>query len=434
MNSNRIIMVKPLLLLFLLLSSLNVKAVLKIEITQGVEGAIPIAIEDFSAPAEEKPAVNIAKIIRNNLLRSGLFSPYDEKKMAALSLPKDELHFAQWKAEGMDYLVIGKVIAEGPGSYTVNFQLFDVLKASQLIGYRFAVDVEQMRAIAHKISDLVYEKITGIKGAFSTRIAYVSAVDGKKGKKHYYLKIADSDGYNAKVILSSRQPIMSPNWSADGKYICYVSFEKRRSTVYLQEIKTGERKKIVSMDGINGAPALSPDGKQIAVTLSYQGNAEIYIIDLATGKRKRFTHNSGIDTEAAWMPDGSAIVFTSDRSGSPQIYRKSIKGGRAKRLTYEGRYNSNAAVSADGKSIAMVQGDEGRFRIALMDLASHNMRLISDGMLDESPSFAPNDSMILYASEKNFKGVFGAVSFDGRMKQVFSLSEGSIREPVWSPF
>ncbi len=418
----------------MLLCTFNARAVLKIEITQGVEGAIPIAIESFSVSAEGKPAVDIAEIIRNNLLRSGLFSPYDEKKMASLNLPKEELHFEQWKAEGMDYLVIGKVIAEGPGSYTVNFQLFDVLKASQLIGYRFSVDIEQLRVIAHKISDLVYEKITGIRGAFSTRIAYVSAVEGKKGKKHYYLKIADSDGYNAKVILSSRQPIMSPNWSPDGKYICYVSFEKRHSTVYLQEIKTGERKKIISLDGINGAPAISPDGKQIAVTLSYQGNAEIYIIDLANGKRKRFTHNSGIDTEAAWMPDGSAIVFTSDRSGSPQIYRKSLKGGRAKRLTYEGRYNTNAAVSADGKTIAMVQGDQGRYRIALMDLASHNMRLVSDGMLDESPSFAPNDSMILYASEKNFKGVFGAVSFDGRMKQVFSLSEGSIREPVWSPF
>ena len=418
--------------LFLLLIPFNTNAVLNIEITQGIDGAIPIGIQTFSHQGMARSPLSFSNLINTNLVRSGLFVAANQSKIDTLSTT--EIDFNAIKAQGLDYFVIGKTKEVGPGSYVVSFQLFDVLKKSQLIGIQYPVDVEDMRLLGHKISDHIYEKIIGDEGAFSSQIVYVSTKRLKANKQLYLLNIADSDGFNPKIILSSPEPIMSPSWSPDATKIAYVSFEKRRSTIYVQVIKTGKRKKIVSFDGINGAPSFSPDGQSLAVTLSIDGNAEIYTINLKTNKRQRITKNSSIDTEPTWMPDGKTLVFTSDRSGSPQIYKKSILGGRARRLTFEGSYNASPAISADGKTIALVQGNGGLYQVALLDIETRALRIVSDGSLDESPSFAPNDSMILFGSEKRNSGVFGAVSFDGRMKQIFSGGNEGIREPVWSPF
>ncbi len=430
-HKNRLFFIKTLTLM-LLFFSYNSYAVLKIEITEGIDGTIPIGIKAFTLQTNTAPPVNLKTLIENNLTRSGLF--ITSSKIILDAIPSVDFEFKEVKNLGLDYFVIGNIKKTLANNYIVSFQLFDVFKNLQLIGVQYTISKNDFRALGHKISDLIYEKIIGKKGAFSSQILYVSTKISKNNTREYLLNIADSDGFNPKVILNSPEPIMSPTWSASGKHIAYVSFENRKATVYIQNVKKGTRNKITSLDGINGAPSFSPDGKKLAVTLSFQGNAEVYIIDIETKQKTRFTKNSGIDTEPSWMPDSQAIVFTSDRSGSAQLYIKNIQGGRAKRLTFEGRYNASASISADGQYIALVHLNNKKYQIAILALKTQSLRIISDGVLDESPSFAPNDSMIMYGSEKKNVGVFGAVSFDGRMKQIFSIKNETIREPVWSPF
>jgi len=422
------------LFLAFLLSSGAARAALTIEITQGVEGAMPIAVVPFgwsgTAPAVPE---NIAAIISADLSRSGRFIPLPDRDLVSHPTEAGQVQFLDWRVLNVDNLVIGQVREARPGQYTVQFQLFDVFRGKQLIGYNFNSNREDLRRIAHHISDLIYEKLTGERGAFNTRVAYVTTT-GSGAEKTHTLLVADSDGYNPQTILRSGQPLMSPAWSVDGGQIAYVTFEKKTSEVYIQDVATGTRRKVTSFKGINGAPAWSPDGKRLALTLSRDGNPEIYVLELKGGALERLTRNAAIDTEPAWSPDGAHIVFTSDRGGSPQLYRMAAGGGSAERLTFDGKYNAGADYSPDGRKLAMVHAEGGDYRIAVLDLESGLLRVLTEGQLDESPSFAPNGSMIIYATGAGNREVLAAVSVDGRFRQRLSLTAGNVREPVWSPF
>ncbi len=407
------------------------QAALTIEITQGVEGAIPIAVVPF-ASGGQPPLQNVAQIIAADLARSGRFAPTAEQDLIARPSEVGQVRFKDWRTLGVDNLVIGKVEPLGAGQYRVEFRVFDVFRGRQLTGYSLPASADNLRHVAHRVADIIYEKLTGEPGAFATRIAYVIS-ESSKEKKQYELQLADSDGYNPRSLLSSPQPLMSPSWSPDGRKLAYVSFEKGRASIFVQDIGTGQRNELASFTGINGAPSWSPDGRSLALTLSRDGNPEIYSLRLSDKKLTRLTNSAGIDTEPVWAPDGSSIVFTSDRGGSPQLYRMAASGGRAKRLTFEGNYNASADFSPDGRSLALVHGEGGRYRIATLELDSGLLRVVSDGRLDESPSFAPNGSMIIYATETGRRGVLAAVSSDGRFRQQLSLRKGNVREPVWSP-
>ena len=406
---------------------------LTIEITQGTEGAIPIAVVPFgwSGMAGGAPE-NISAIISADLNRSGRFEVLPDSDLVAHPTEGSQVQFQNWRMVNVDNLVIGR-ISEAGQQYSVQFQLFDVFRGNQVAGYSFNVGRQELRRVAHHISDLIYEKLTGERGAFNTQIAYVTT-SGNPDNKTYTLLVADSDGYNPQTILTSKEPLMSPSWSPDASQLAYVSFENKTAQIYVQELRTGTRRKLASFKGINGAPAWSPDGRTLAVTLSRDGNPEIYTMDLKSNTLKRITNSAGIDTEPVWTPDGGSIIFTSDRGGSAQLYRVPASGGQARRITFEGNYNAGADISPDGRKIAMVHGAGGGYRIAVLDLGSGNLRVLTDGRLDESPSFSPNGSMIIYATGSGNREVLAAVSVDGSFRQRLSLQAGNVREPVWSPF
>jgi TolB protein len=406
---------------------------LTIEITQGTEGAIPIAVVPFGwSGAPGSAPENISAIISADLNRSGRFEALPDSDLVAHPTEGSQVQFQNWRMVNVDNLVIGK-ISESGQQYSVQFQLFDVFRGNQLAGYSFNVGRQELRRVAHHISDLIYEKLTGERGAFNTQIAYVTT-SGSTANKTYTLLVADSDGYNPQTILTSKEPLMSPSWSPDASQLAYVSFENKTAQIYVQELRTGTRRKLASFKGINGAPSWSPDGRSLAVTLSRDGNPEIYTMDLKSNTLKRITNSAGIDTEPVWTPDGGSIIFTSDRGGSAQLYRVPASGGQARRITFEGNYNAGADISPDGRKIAMVHGTGGGYRIAVQDLASGNLRVLTDGRLDESPSFSPNGSMIIYATTAGNREVLAAVSVDGSFRQRLSLQAGNVREPVWSPF
>jgi TolB protein len=412
------------------------QAVLRIEITEGAEGALPIAIVPFGLVGTSTAVrEDVAGIVSADLARSGKFSPLASERMTRLPHYSNEIDFSAWRALGMENLVIGRINERSLGQYELQFQLFDVVRKQQLLGYSLPATPRTLRSAAHEISDLIYEKITGVPGAFNTRIVFVSALGEPGPDRRYLLQVADTDGFNQRTVLESSEPLMSPSWSPDGGSIAYVSFENRRPQIYVQELTSAKRRKVASFDGINGAPAWSPDGDRLALTLSKDGNPEIYILDLASKGLTRITDNRAIDTEPVWSANGKQLIFTSDRSGAPQLYEVDAGGGRAKRLTFEGSYNARATLSPDGSLLAMVHGDgSGRYRIAVMDRSTGALRVLTDGRLDESPSFAPNGSMILYASTEGNRGLLYAVSVDGRTKQRLTLTEGDVREPAWSPF
>mgnify|MGYP001813750867 FL=1 len=421
------------LVFVLLLQSGLAHAGLTIEITQGVEGAVPIAIVPFGWSGAGAAPENLAAIISSDLSRSGRFDPLPDRDLVAHPTDAAMVKFQNWRMLSVDNLVIGQVSQTSTGQYSVRFELFDVYRGKQIIGYSFPAGSQDLRRVAHHISDLIYEKLTGEKGAFNTQIAYVTTTGSGKGKT-YTLLVADSDGYSPQTILRSTQPLMSPAWSADGRQIAYVTFENKAAEIYLQDVASGSRRKVASFPGVNGAPSWSPDGRRLALTLSQDGNPEIYIMEVASRALKRLTTNPAIDTEPAWAPDGKSLVFTSDRGGSPQLYRIASWGGQPQRLTFEGKYNAGADISPDGSKIAMVHGNNGSYRIAVLDLKSGVTRVLTDGRLDESPSFAPNGSMIIYATDAGNRGVMAAVSVDGRFRQRLSIQAGDVREPVWSPF
>ncbi|MDH5386956.1 MAG: Tol-Pal system beta propeller repeat protein TolB [Gammaproteobacteria bacterium] len=409
-------------------------AVLNIEITEGVEGSLPIAVVPFQWPGGVKFGdADVSAIVTSDLARSGKFSPLASKDMIAYPQKPEDVHFPSWRMTGVDHLIIGGIKQESEDQYQVYFRLFDVLKGEQLLGYSFAATKKSLRSVAHKISDHIIKSLTGLSGAFDARVAYVSSKQKPGMAVKYLLQTADTDGFNSQNLLTSNEPIMSPVWSPDGMQLAYVSFEHGVAEIFVHDIHTAKRRLISKFKGINGAPAWSPDGTRLAVTLSKDGNPDIYILDLLNKRLTRITRHWSIDTEAVWMPDGESLIFTSSRSGKPQLYRISVEAGaKPRRLTFEGGYNANASVSRDGKTISFVQGDNNVFRVAVLYLETNLVQLVTDGPLDESPEFSPNGSMILYASQYQGRPVLAAVSTDGRHKQRLVLSDGEVREPAWS--
>jgi TolB protein len=328
-------------------------------------------------------------------------------------------------------MVIGQVVGNG-GNYNIEFHLFNVHNGQLLMGYRFTAGANELRRAGHHISDLIYEKLTGRKGSFNTRIAYVTSSPRANGKQ-YMLQVADADGFNPRTIAESPEPIMAPAWSPDGSKIAYVSFHTKRSEIFIQTLATGQRESVSSYHGINGAPAFSPDGGRLAITLSKDGSPDVYVLNLANRGLTRLTNGMSIDTEPSWSPDGNNIVFTSDQGGKPQLYVVSSSGGKANRITFHGDYNARGRFSADGRSLAMVTGNGGDYRIAVMDMASKTVNVLTSGRLDESPSFSPNGTMVLYAANRGGKSTLSMASTDGAMQQKLAFESGEVREPAWAP-
>lgn len=428
-------MLRGMLVLGLLAVTQPAAAVLQIEITEGAVGARPIAVVPFGVDEQINSPLDFAQVIAADLELSGQFTPMDRGDMVSRPVAGDDIRFGNWRTLDVDHVVVGGVRPAAGGGYVVRFQLYDVIRERQIAGYRFEASARALRGLAHEISDLVYEEITGERGAFATRITYVTA-EGSSDARTYTLNVADYDGHNARPILQSPAPIMSPAWSPDGERLAYVSFEGGRPSVFVQDVASGERRKVSERVGINGAPTWSPDGERLALALSYEGNPEIYVLELDSGNLRRLTSSFGIDTSPVWTPDGESLLFTSDRAGGPQIYRVAANGqGRAERLTFEGKYNTDPDVSPEGDRITFVHRDaDNRYRIAILDPESERMEVLSDGRLDESPTFAPNGRMILYATEHQGRGVLGAVSSDGRVAVRLSQSESNIREPAWGPY
>jgi len=423
--------------LFLLLGTRIALAeeILTIRITRSIEAAEPIAVVPFGWLGTGQPPERLAQIVADDLARTGRYVPVPYADLPSRPAHASEVQFSDWRILGAANLVIGRVAEPQPGSYQITFRLFDVFRARQVAGFEFpAVTRDELRRVAHRISDIIYEALTGERGAFDTRIAYITERRDENDDRHYSLRIADSDGHNPFTILDSTQPVLSPAWSPDGQRLAYVSYETREPRIFIQNLSTEERSTVSSFPGLNGAPAWSPDGERLALTLSKDGNPEIYILDLASSRLRRVTLNSSIDTEAAWSPDGSTLAFTSDRSGRAQVYTVDVAGGKPVRLTFEGRYNARPRYSPDGSKLAFVHQKDHEFRIAVLDFGSGEIRVLTETELDESPSFAPNGSMILYSTIHNDISTLAAVSTDGRMRQQLGVQQGAVREPAWSPY
>lgn len=418
---------------WLLLFPWQAKAVLTIEISDGFENAIPIAVVPFGLSGASGVPEDIAQIIASDLRRSGRFNPTDRNALPANPTEPSQIRYPQWRPLGVDNIVMGKISRQPDGNYQIDMRFMDVLRQQQVIGRRWNnVAKHNLRKVAHIISDLIYEELTGIRGAFNTRIAYVTVQ--RKGKQRFYtLEVADSDGLNPQSILKSHEPIMSPSWSPDGSKIAYVSFENGRSEIFVQSLDGSFREKVAGFKGINSAPAWSPDGKKLAMTLSKGGNADIYIKDLVSGSLKQITRNPAIETEAVWAPDGQSLFYSSDRRGQPQVYQVDLNSLQEKRMTYKGRYNSNPEISPDGRFMASVRGGGG-FHIALTDLQDQTTEVVTNTFLDESPSFAPNGEMLLYAMNKRGRGQLAVVSVEGQTSQTLQVKNAEVREPAWGPY
>jgi TolB protein len=409
---------------------------LDIGVVSGNEAALPIAVVPMPYEgAGPAPETDIAGVIRADLNRSGQFRSIPESALVERPTRGSEIRFPTWALLKQDFVVVGRVVDTGDGGYRVEYELYDVAKQQRLLGLALSGRGKGLRDVAHQVADQIYEKILGVRGAFWTRIAYVIQT-GVGPAARYALMVADSDGFNPQPVTRSGEPLLSPAWSPDGKRIAYVSFERGNSTIYVQEISTGAREVMASFRGINGAPAFSPDGRRLAMTLSKGGNPEIYVMDLASKSLTQVTHHFGIDTEAVWTADGN-LIFTSDRAGKPQLYQVSAGGGEPTRISFAGDSNAKASVSFDGKKVAAAQGNGNNYRIAVLDRSyggSARWQTLSPGTLDESPTFAPNASMLMYAAKEGRRGVLWAVSADGRVRQRLVLADGDVREPAWSPY
>ena len=406
------------------------QAQLSIEITGAGAQRIPIAIAPLAGEAAlaDASGATVSSIVRADLERSGLFRGLEVPRLVPQPTEATPVNYAEWRSRLADALVLGSVAARPDGRFEVRFRLYDVLKQAALGGVAYTLSRDQVRATSHRVADYIYEKLTGEKGVFSTRIAYVV----KRGER-YELQVADADGANEQAMLVSNEPIISPAWSPDGKRIAYVSFQNKKPIVYVQDIEVPKQHIVANFKGSNSAPAWSPDGKRLAVALTRDGNSQLYLIDPDGSNLRRLTRSSGIDTEPCFSPDGQWVYFTSDRGGTPQIYRMPAAGGDAQRITFDGSYNVTPRISPDGKSLAYVARDNGKFRVALLDLTTRQVQIMTDSDLDESPTFAPNGRQILLATIVADRGVLTSVSSDGRVKQRLTISAGDVREPAWGP-
>ncbi|HEX6638277.1 MAG TPA: Tol-Pal system beta propeller repeat protein TolB [Steroidobacteraceae bacterium] len=429
---------KKLISLFLVSISLAValpaRAQLRLTISSGVTDPIPIAVVPFAGAVPTDGALDVAAIIQKDLESTGRFKGMDRGDMINQPTTAASVVAAEWKQMRNDYVVVGRVLPQADGRVKIEADLVNVLTGVHLDAPSSTAQADNLRMAAHRIADALHFKILGVKGAFATRIAYIS-VDGRPPNQKFELYVADSDGANRRRIGTSTLPLMSPTWSPDGEWLAYVSFERRTSAVYVQEVRTGRKILVSARAGINGAPAYSRDGKKLALTLSgSNGNLDIYLLDLATQQLKQLTDDPGIDTEASFDDKGN-IYFTSDRSGSPQIYRLTPGSAeRPRRVTFTGSYNARPRVSPDGKFLALLTLAEGSYRIAVQDLASGAVTVLSKGRQEESPSFAPNGAMLIFAGRERGQGVLQTVSTDGLTLGRLDADAGEVREPAWGPF
>ena len=408
-------------------------AELTIEITQGRDNPTPIAVVPMGLPGEFLKD-DISSIVAADLSRTGQFSPMARGDMLSTPRREAEVFYRDWRASNVDYLVVGNMV-DNAGQLSLQYELFDVLGQKKILSGTEVGNRQSLRDMAHRISDAVYEKLTGIRGAFSTKLLYVSAVPDVGGKTIYRLLMSDVDGAREKIIVSQTQPLLTPTWAPDGHRIAYVSFETTRPAIFLHDLRTGQRRQMTNFKGLNGAPSWSPDGRKLALVLSKDGSPDVYTLDITTGNLQRITRHFAIETEPAWMPDGKSLIYTSDRGGRPQIYQVNLATGYEERLTFDGRYNARGRVTPDGKGIIMVHQDEGgEFHIARLDLGRGVTTILTDTALDESPSIAPNGAMLLYATKYRGKGILAAVSLDGGVKFRLPSRFGDVREPAWSPF
>ncbi len=409
-------------------------AALDIVITEGIKRR-PIAIVPFGFEGGGGAApVDVSGVISADLTRSGRFAPIAVENMLQTPTTGVDVDFDDWSILGVEAVVVGRLTQNGDNAYTMQFELFDVYGRKRLLGYRMPASRGTMRRAAHRAADMIYEELTGIKGVFDTKVAYVTAEQRGDGRL-YSLYVADQDGENEYKIMEDDNPIMSPAWSPDSRRLAYVSFDGNRSSIRIQTLRTGNFIEVSRKPGINGAPAFSPDGRQLVVTLGgIDGNLDIYVLDVNTRQARRLTTHRAIDTEGSWSPDGRYIYFTSDRSGGPQIYRVPVDGGTPERVTFEGSYNARPRLSPDGSKLAMVHLDRGNYRIAVMDLERKDLLVLSTGRQDESPSFAPNSDTLIYATRQGGNGVLESVTADGLIRQRLTSGQADVREPVWSPF
>lgn len=421
-------MMRKLVILICLLWQMSANAALDLELTQGISGALPIIVLPFTGESFSEDKTDIASVISHDLYYSGRFQIIESSG--------EENNAEQWRNLGTDNVVMGKVNINDQGTFTINFQLIDVVgQKSILLNQEYLATADDLRSVAHQISDQIYYQLTGEHGIFSTRVAYVKVEDLSASKKRYILEVADADGYNPQPLVISTDPVMSPAWSPTGNEIAYVSFENKHSQIYRVNLISGERKLITDYPGINGAPTWSPDGRKLAVVLSKDGSPKIYTVDLSNGKLRQLTYGVSIDTEPNWSPSGDEIIFTSDRGGSPQIYRLNLRDNNLARLTFSGTYNARASYTPDGRDIVMIQrSEDGRFNIVKQDLASGIVIPLTAGGKTESPSVAPNGKMVIYTGYNSDRAVLNITSTDGRVNLRLPALAGNVQEPAWSPF
>ena len=420
------------IVLITLLMVSNAHSELVISVTEGNDKPTVIALSPFDLKGLRMNE-NIVEIIESNLQRSGLFRLIPQKDMLAFPSSPTDVYFRDWRLLGSEYLVVGSMSVLSDGRYELEFSLLSINSQKIQFTHKVRSSATKVRDLAHSVSDKIYQSITGIRGAFSTRLAYVSVI--REGDDFTYrLKVADADGARESLMLESKQPIMSPSWSPDGEDLAYVSFETGRPAIFRQNLAAATREQLTNFTGLNGAPSWSPDGKTLAMVLSKDGNPELYSLDLASGKLTRLTRHFAIDTEPAWMPDGKHILFTSDRGGTPQIYKLKLADRSVERITFQGNYNARASIAPDGRTMAMVHRSSKVFHIAALDLKTGRLIELTETTLDESPSVAPNGAMLMYATKYKDRGILAAVSVDAGVKYNLPAKLGDVREPAWSPF